>query len=192
MPQLRLVCVQRFVCAAVVVEGATHKPMEGATTMLALGLVLNTLGIGLFCWAIFALAVHALPFFVALNVGMIAFHGGAGLLGALLVGIGSGALMLVVGQFTLAASRSVISRILVAAAFSIPAGVAGYQVALALSHIGMASPAWRQVFACMGAVCACCTAWVRLNVLAETCPLEPNGQAAKPSQPAPATGWHKR
>ncbi|WP_347336475.1 hypothetical protein [Bradyrhizobium japonicum] len=176
----------------VVVEGATHEPMDGATTMLALGLVLDTLGIGMLCWAIFALAVHALPFFVALNVGMIAFHGGAGLLGALLVGIGSGALMLVVGQFTLAASRSVISRILVAAAFSIPAGVAGYQVALALSHIGMASPAWRQVFACMGAVCACCTAWVRLNVLAETCPLEPNGQAAKPSQPAPATGWHKR
>ncbi|MBR1004063.1 hypothetical protein JQ560_44820, partial [Bradyrhizobium liaoningense] len=87
--------------------------------MLALGLVLDTLGIGMLCWAIFALAVHALPFFVALNVGMIAFHGGAGLLGALLVGIGSGALMLVVGQFTLAASRSVISRILVAAAFSI-------------------------------------------------------------------------
>jgi hypothetical protein len=27
--------------------------------MLALGLVLNTLGIGLFCWAIFVLAVYA-------------------------------------------------------------------------------------------------------------------------------------
>ena len=35
--------------------------------MLALGLVLNTLGIGLFCWAIFALAVYALPFFVAVD-----------------------------------------------------------------------------------------------------------------------------
>ncbi|MGY3442798.1 hypothetical protein [Bradyrhizobium sp. USDA 4473] len=38
---------------------------HGATTMLAIGLVLNTLGIGLFCWAIFTLAVYALPFFVA-------------------------------------------------------------------------------------------------------------------------------
>ncbi|MGY4622848.1 hypothetical protein ACVWY3_007645 [Bradyrhizobium sp. USDA 4486] len=28
--------------------------------MLTLGLVLKTLGIGLFCWAIFALAVYAL------------------------------------------------------------------------------------------------------------------------------------
>lgn len=30
---------------------------HGATTLLALALVLNTIGIGLFCWAIFALAV---------------------------------------------------------------------------------------------------------------------------------------
>jgi hypothetical protein len=49
--------------------------------MLALGLVLNTLGIGLFCWAIFALAVYALPFFVAL-----------------LIGTAGGALTLVLGQ----------------------------------------------------------------------------------------------
>ncbi|OPZ00037.1 hypothetical protein A5906_23700 [Bradyrhizobium sacchari] len=156
--------------------------------MLALGLVLNTLGIGLFCWAIFALAVYALPFFVALNVGMVAFHGGAGLLGALLVGIGSGGLVLVIGQFTVVAGRSLILRILVPAAFSIPAAVAGYQVAFALSHIGMPLPAWRQVFACMGAVSACWTAWARLNASAETCSFEPNGQAANLSQPAlPAT-----
>ena len=62
--------------------------------MLALGLVLNTLGIGLFCWAIFALAVYALPFFVALSVGMLAFRHGAGVFGALLIGIASGALTL--------------------------------------------------------------------------------------------------
>ena len=35
--------------------------------MLALGLVLNTVGIGLFCWLIFTLAVYALPFFVAVS-----------------------------------------------------------------------------------------------------------------------------
>ena len=29
--------------------------------MLALGLVLNTVGLGLFCWLIFALAVYAVP-----------------------------------------------------------------------------------------------------------------------------------
>ena len=65
--------------------------------MLALGLVLNTLGIGLFCWAIFALAVHALPFFVALSIGMTALQSGAGVVGALLIGTAGGALTLVVG-----------------------------------------------------------------------------------------------
>jgi hypothetical protein len=49
--------------------------------MLALGLVLNTVGIGLFCWLIFTLAVYALPFFVAINAGIWAFHSGAGVLG---------------------------------------------------------------------------------------------------------------
>jgi hypothetical protein len=38
--------------------------------MLAPGLLLNTVGIGLFCWLIFTLAVHALPFFVAINAGI--------------------------------------------------------------------------------------------------------------------------
>ena len=66
--------------------------------MLALGLVLNTLGIGLFCWAIFALAVYALPFFVALIIGMTALQSGAGVVGALLIGTTVGALTLVLGQ----------------------------------------------------------------------------------------------
>ena len=44
--------------------------VHGATTMLVLGLLLNTVGIGLFCWLIFTLAVYALPLFVAVSVGI--------------------------------------------------------------------------------------------------------------------------
>ena len=40
--------------------------------MLALGLLLNFAGIGLFCWLIFTLAAYALPFFVGLCVFMLA------------------------------------------------------------------------------------------------------------------------
>ena len=58
--------------------------------MIALGLVLNTVGIGLFCWLILTLAVYALPFFVAVSAGVAAFHSGAGILGAPLVGIVAG------------------------------------------------------------------------------------------------------
>jgi hypothetical protein len=71
----------------VVVEGATVHLCHGATAMLALGLILTFSGIGLMCWLIFTLTVYALPFFVGLTAGMAALHNGAGILGALLVGL---------------------------------------------------------------------------------------------------------
>ena len=76
--------------------------------MLALGIVLNTVGLGLFCWLIFALAVYAVPFFVAVSIGMLTFHSGAGVIGALLVGIVAGASTLVIGQTAFAMTRSTI------------------------------------------------------------------------------------
>ncbi|MCA1365339.1 hypothetical protein I6F14_33755 [Bradyrhizobium sp. IC3069] len=149
--------------------------------MLALGLVLSTLGIGLFCWAIFALAVSALPFFVALSIGMTAFQNGAGVVGALLIGTAGGALTLAVGQAAVAITRSLILRIAIATAFAVPAAVAGYHVVFALSQIGMHSLAWREVFACLGAVCIGVTSWTRLIVLAKTGPFEPAGVVDNPS-----------
>ena len=46
--------------------------------MLVIGFFSISLGIGLFCWLIFTLAVYALPFFVGMTVGMMALHSGAG------------------------------------------------------------------------------------------------------------------
>jgi hypothetical protein len=115
--------------------------------MLILGLVLNAVGIGLFCWLIFALAVYALPFFVALSVGMLAFRDGAGVFGALLIGIASGALTLAAGQVAVAVSRSLTLRVAIATAFAVPAAIAGYHVVFAMSQIGVPSPAWREAFA---------------------------------------------
>ena len=67
--------------------------------MLALGLLLNFAGIGLFCWLIFTLAAYALPFFVAINAGIWAFHSGAGVLGTPLVAVAAGGMSLAVAQF---------------------------------------------------------------------------------------------
>ncbi|MGY4572100.1 hypothetical protein [Bradyrhizobium sp. USDA 3256] len=160
--------------------------------MLALGLVLNTLGIGLFCWAIFALAVYALPFFVALSIGMSAFHGGAGVVGALLIGLASGALTLAVGQVAVAVSRCRTLRIAIATAFAVPAAIAGYHVVFALSQIGVHSLAWREAFACFGAVCIGGTAWTRLTVLAENRPLEAAALARNMPRPVLTAATHER
>ena len=140
--------------------------------MLALGLVLNTVGIGLFCWLIFTLAVCALPFFVAVSAGMIAFHSGAGVLGAPLVGIAAGAVALAIGQTASAMAWSVSLRAAIAAAFAMPAAVAGYHVVIVMSQIGVPSLAWREIFAYLGAAFIGATAWIRLTVFAKPRPLE--------------------
>lgn len=140
--------------------------------MLALGLVLNTVGIGLFCWLIFTLAVYALPFFVAMSVGMIAYDSGAGILCAPLVGIVAGGVTFAVGQTAFAMTRSRILRATIAVVFAVPAAIAGYHVVFAMAQLGMPSMAWREVLGCLGAVFIGGTAWTRLTVFAEPRPLE--------------------
>src|SRR6185437_16108091 len=99
---------------------------NGATTMLALGILLNIAGVGLLCWLIFTLAVYALPFIVGLYVFMLALHGGAGILGAPLAGIAAGGMTLAIGQMAFAMTRSAIIRAIVAVLFAVPATLAGY------------------------------------------------------------------
>jgi hypothetical protein len=151
--------------------------------MLALGLLLNTVGIGLFCWLIFTLAVYAFPFLIAVNAGMMAFHGGAGILGAPLVGIAAGAVTLAIGQTAFAITRSLILRAAIAAAFAVPAAFAGYHVVLVMAQIGVPSLAWREAFACLGAVFIGVTAWTRLTVFTEARPLGPSRVIGHTSQP---------
>ena len=154
--------------------------------MLALGLVLNAVGIGLFCWLIFTLAVYALPFFVAVNAGMLAFHG-AGVVGASIVGIAAGAVTLAVGQTAFSIARSLILRAAITAVFAIPAAVAGYHVVLVMSQIEVPSMAWREVFACLGAVFIGGTAWTRLTVFAAPSPSEPGRVVENAPQPVLTT-----
>lgn len=141
--------------------------------MLALGLLLNTVGLGLFCWLIFTLAIYALPFFVAINAGTWAFHNGAGLLGAPLVAVAVGGMTLAIAQMAFAITRSLILRAVIAAVFALPATLAGYHVTLAMAKIGMPSLAWQQIFACLGAVFIGGTAWMRLAIFTELGALEP-------------------
>ncbi len=141
--------------------------------MLALGLHLNIAGIGVFCWLIFTLAVYALPFFVAMNAGMWAYHGGVGLFGAPLVAVAAGGVTLAIAQITFAITRSLMLRAVIAAMFALPAAFAGYHVSLAMTQIGVPSLVWQQVFACLGAVFIGGTAWTRLTIFTESGAVEP-------------------
>ena len=79
----------------VVVEGAIFAIfVAGPITMIIIGILLNVVGLGIFCRALFALATHALPFFVAVTVGICSFRAGAGAgpFGAIVVGFVTGGL----------------------------------------------------------------------------------------------------
>jgi hypothetical protein len=60
--------------AVVMVEGATHATfVTGPITMIIIGILLNIVGLGTFCWLLFTLAIYAVPFFVVLLRGSIRF-----------------------------------------------------------------------------------------------------------------------
>jgi hypothetical protein len=180
-------------CAAVVVEGANVTPLQhGATTMIALGLLLNAAGLGVICWLMFTLAVYILPFFVALNAGFWAYHSGAGVLGTPLVAVAAGGMTLAIAQIAFAMTQSLILRAVIAAVFALPATLAGYHLALAMAHFGVPSPVWQQLFACLGALFIGGTAWTRLTILTEPNPLDPSTAVASDPQPVFAAAVHQK
>jgi hypothetical protein len=166
----------------VVVEGATLATfVTGTITMLIIGVLLNIVGLGIFCWALFALAIHALPFFVGMTAGFYTHQTGAGPLGAIVVGFVAGGLTLVVGQYAFSVARSPIVRLVVALLFALPAARAGYDATLALAHIAVPSEWWRESFAMLGAIAVGSTAWARVSM--QTDPALRPGIALGPTQP---------
>jgi hypothetical protein len=116
-----------------VVEGVTLATLvAGTITMSIIGVLL-----GIFCWALFALATHALPFFVGMTVGIYSFQAGAGPFGAIVVGFVTAGFTLVVGQYGFSVACSRIVRHVFGLLFAVPAAYAGYDVTLALAHLGI-------------------------------------------------------
>jgi hypothetical protein len=130
--------------------------------------------------ATFNLAVYALPFFAAVAGGLFAYHTGAGPIGGAAIAMAAGATTLVAGQFAFAHSRSTILRTMIAAAFALPAAVAGYHLVLGVSTVGMPSDTWRHVFAIIDAAVVGSTAWARLVAQPSD---ESAGCAADPALP---------
>lgn len=136
--------------------------------MIAIVAALAT--IGFLCWALFNLAVYALPFFVAVSAGMFAYETGAGALGAVAVAILAGVVSLVLGQALFAAARSPLLRTTIAAAYAAPASFAGYHAVHGLATIGSPSPGWHELLSITGALVIGLIAWSRMGVLAGSNP----------------------
>lgn len=130
---------------------------------MILGVIFSITGIGLLIALMFNMAIYALPLFAAVSAGRLAFASGAGWLGAIIVGALIGILTLGLGQFILAAAKSSSVRLVIALAFALPAGFAGYHVVLGLSHIGGAHGVWQTLFGAIGALIIAGAALARLT-----------------------------
>jgi len=165
----------------VVVEGATLATfVTGTITMLIVGVLLNIVGLGIFCWALFALATHALPFFVGMTVGIYSFQTGAGPFGAIVVGFVTAGFTLVVGQYAFSVARSPIVRLVIGLLFAVPAARAGYEVTLALAYLSVPGGWWRESFAVLGAIAVGGIAWASVSM--QTYPALRPGAALSPIQ----------
>ncbi|WP_024707709.1 hypothetical protein [Martelella sp. AD-3] len=78
--------------------------------MIVLGILVSIAAIGTMCWLLFNLAVFALPFFIGLNAGALAYDTGAGWLGGIVVGLLAAGLTLAVGQGLLMLIRPMWAR----------------------------------------------------------------------------------
>lgn len=139
---------------------------ETETTMLVIGIVLGLAGLGFLCWLLFALAVYALPFFAAVTLGLAAYGGASGpigAIGAILFSLIAGVVTLGVGQIAFAVVRSPLIRAAIGLLFAAPAALAGYHVTLGLARIAGPFDGWQEGFAIIGAIVVGGTAWVRMT-----------------------------
>jgi hypothetical protein len=82
----------------------------------------------------------------------------------------TGGFTLVLGRTAASVERAPIVRLLIGLLFALPAARAGYDVTLALAHIGTSSEWWRKSFAMLGAITVSSTAWARLLMQTEPAP----------------------
>lgn len=136
--------------------------------MIVLGILVSIAAIGTMCWLLFNLAVFALPFFIGLNTGALAYDTGAGWLGGIVVGLLAAGLTLAVGQGLLMLIRPMWARLLIALAFVAPAGMAGFYATLGIVKHMMPSEIWQLIFSVIGAVAVGVTAFLRVAGMAAT------------------------
>ncbi len=148
-----------------VVDGAPVRLfVTEPTVIVVIGIILSVVGVGILCWLLFTLAVYALPLFAAVSAGLWAHETGAGILGAGLVGLAAGALVLIAAAIVFATVRSIWIRLAVALLFAVPAAIAGYHATHGLMKLTAPSEAWQIAFSIVGAVVVGVTAWTGLAI----------------------------
>lgn len=134
--------------------------------MIILAILASLAAIGLLCWLLFTLAVFALPAFIGFAAGALAHGTGAGIPGAILVGLIAAAVTFTVGQLLITFVRPMWLKLGVAVIFVAPAAAAGFHATHGIVKHLMPSDAWQITFSVIGAIAVGITAFVRVAGLA--------------------------
>ena len=134
--------------------------------MIILAILASLAAIGLLCWLLFTLAVFALPAFAGFTAGAWANGTGAGILGAILVGMVAAAGTFAIGQLLITFARPMWLKLGVAVIFVAPAAVAGFHATHGIVKHLMPSDAWQITFSVIGAIAVGITAFVRVAGMA--------------------------
>ena len=151
--------------------------------MLIVGIIFSVFGIAFFCWLLFTLAVYALPFFAGLTAGFAAYHSGAGVIGAIIVGVFAGGATLAIGQVAFAMVSSPLLRAVIALIYAVPAAIAGYHATLGVAQLGVPSAIWQEIFAIVGTALVGGTAFARMSLYNPMFAESPVAEGPAPPQP---------
>ena len=142
--------------------------------MIILAILASLAAIGLLCWLLFTLAVFALPAFVGFAAGAWAHGTGAGIPGAILVGLVAAAVTFAVGQLLITFARPMWLKLVVAVIFVAPAAIAGFHATHGIVKHTMPSEPWQIIFSVIGAVAVGVTALIRVTAMAAPGPTGQN------------------
>ncbi|QDC37230.1 hypothetical protein [Sphingobium fuliginis] len=119
---------------------------------MLLGLILSATGIVLFAWAMFRLAVVALPVGLGAAVFLWAAGSWSGALIGLVLGLIVGVAVFLIGRMAIASRLPGALRAAVALLFAVPAGIAGHSIVSGLMQLGGAGPTITTIVAVIGGV----------------------------------------
>lgn len=131
--------------------------------MIFIGILFSIAVIGFLCWLLFTLAILALPLFAGITAGTWAYGTGGGWLGVVVVGLAAAGLTYALGQFLFATVRPIWARLLIAAAFVVPAAAAGFHATHGIVKHTMPSQTWQMAFSILGAGVVGIVAFVRIT-----------------------------
>ncbi len=123
----------------------------------------TVLGLGVLCWIVFNLAVHALPFAIGLASGLYLYEAGQGVFLSITAGLFIGGFVAAIGEITFERIRSAPLKLTIGLMYTVPAGIAGFHAAKGFAEFGSAGVVNVTILSWLGALVVGGTAWARVS-----------------------------